>query len=359
MFQKNGETAMDHPVFQPGRMAVVTGAASGIGLAACKRLASFGMNVVMADMDADRLSSGASEMATHAAHGASTIKVPCDIAETDGITPIVAAVAGEDVAFLFNNAVIRDKASTTEGIETWRRVLDVNLFAVLAGVQAFAPAMIASGKPGMIVNAGSKQGITSPPGNSPYNVAKSALKTFTELLQHDLRNTPGCAVTAHLLIPGMTTTGDREHRPGAWWPDQVIDYMMPRLEAGDFYILCPDGEVTPEMDHNASAGPPVTSQRTGQRCRGGIRTGKKYSSRPRTDSGGNVEARVDVFDIARNGARPVRDKKRREIADFIDIHQTALRRSGFGAGHKTVETRDARCRPRRDRPRRQSVDPDS
>lgn len=108
--------------------------------------------------------------------------------------------------------------------------------------------MIASGRPGMIVNAGSKQGITSPPGNAPYNVAKSALKTYTELLQHDLRNTEGAHVSAHLLIPGMTTTGTRPHRPGAWMPDQVIDYMMPALQRGDFYILCPDDEVTPAMD---------------------------------------------------------------------------------------------------------------
>ena len=100
----------------------------------------------------------------------------------------------------------------------------------------------------MIVNAGSKQGITSPPGNSPYNVSKSALKTYTELLQHDLRNIAGCQVSAHLLIPGMTTTGARPHRPGAWWPDQVVGYMLPALERGDFYILCPDGEVTAEMD---------------------------------------------------------------------------------------------------------------
>ena len=100
----------------------------------------------------------------------------------------------------------------------------------------------------MVVNVGSKQGITNPPSNPPYNVAKAAVKAYTELLQHELRNTPGAQVTAHLLIPGMTTTGRREHRPGAWMPDQVVDVMMAALERGDFYILCPDGEVTPEMD---------------------------------------------------------------------------------------------------------------
>ena len=100
----------------------------------------------------------------------------------------------------------------------------------------------------MIINVGSKQGITNPPGRPHYNVAKAAVKAYTELLQHELRNGENTAVSAHLLIPGMTTTGGRDHRPGAWWPDQVVDFMLAALERGDFYILCPDGEVTPEMD---------------------------------------------------------------------------------------------------------------
>ncbi|HIC81161.1 MAG TPA: short-chain dehydrogenase, partial [Kiloniellaceae bacterium] len=75
------------------------------------------------------------------------------------------------------------------------------------------------------------------------------LKTYTEQLQHRLRNTEGCQVTAHLLVPGWTTTGNREHKPGAWLPAQVIDVMLEALDRGDFYIICPDNEVTAEMDH--------------------------------------------------------------------------------------------------------------
>jgi len=117
------------------------------------------------------------------------------------------------------------------------------------GVRAFAPKMMEQDAPSIIVNCGSKQGITNPPGNAAYNVTKSALKTYTEALEHELRNTQGCAVRAALLIPGWTTTRDHEHRPGAWLPDQVIDFMVAALDKGDFYILCPDGETTPEMDH--------------------------------------------------------------------------------------------------------------
>ena len=69
-----------------------------------------------------------------------------------------------------------------------------------------------------------------------------------ESLQHELRNTNGCQVTAHLLVPGWTTTGDREHHPSAWLPEQVADWMIAGLERGDFYILCLDNEVTAEMD---------------------------------------------------------------------------------------------------------------
>ncbi len=93
-----------------------------------------------------------------------------------------------------------------------------------------------------------EQGITNPPGNTAYNVAKAAVKAYTEGLQHELRNTDGCQVTAHLLVPGWTTTGKREHKPGAWMPDQVIDVLIDALELGDFYIICPDDDVTPEMD---------------------------------------------------------------------------------------------------------------
>lgn len=147
-----------------------------------------------------------------------------------------------------NNAVTRLGGGALENPENWQRAIDVNLCSVINGSQVFVPAMLEQGTPGVVVNTGSKQGITNPPGNAAYNVSKAALKAYTECLQHALRNTEGCLVTAHLLIPGWTTTGKREHQPGAWLPDQVIDMLVASLDRGDFYILCPDDEVTPEMD---------------------------------------------------------------------------------------------------------------
>ena len=113
--------------------------------------------------------------------------------------------------------------------------------------------MIERGRPGLIVNTGSKQGITTPPGEPAYNVSKAGVKAFTEALQHELRNIAGCRITAHLLIPGhvftgLTARGRTEKPPGAWTPEQTVDFMIRSLEAGDFYILCPDNDVPRRLD---------------------------------------------------------------------------------------------------------------
>ena len=76
---------------------------------------------------------------------------------------------------------------------------------------------------------------------------------LTEGLQHELRNTPGCRISAHLLVPGFTFTGitqgnRAEKPPGAWTADQVIDYAMDHMAAGDFYIICPDNDVSTDLD---------------------------------------------------------------------------------------------------------------
>jgi hypothetical protein len=113
--------------------------------------------------------------------------------------------------------------------------------------------MIARGRPGLIINTGSKQGITTPPGDPAYNVSKAGVKAFTEALQHELRNTAGAALSAHLLIPGFVFTGltakGRAEKPaGAWTAEQTVEFMIERLNAGDFYILCPDNDVPRHLD---------------------------------------------------------------------------------------------------------------
>jgi NAD(P)-dependent dehydrogenase (short-subunit alcohol dehydrogenase family) len=253
---------MNHPAIAPGRTAVITGGASGIGFAAARRFFNAGMNVVIADV---KIPQGQEAVSTEwaplvAAHSKEAgqydvLGYVLDVADHDAVEALRTYVYETygDVAVLMNNAGVGGGGSAIERLDDWRRVLGINLMGVLHGVQAFAPAMIAAGKPGLIINTGSKQGITSPPGDTAYNVSKAGIKALTEGLQHTLRNTPDCQVSAHLLVPGFTftglTRGATEKPAGAWTADQVVDFMLDGIERGDFYILCPDNDVTREMDN--------------------------------------------------------------------------------------------------------------
>ena len=107
-----------------------------------------------------------------------------------------------------NNAAIQNngQAGPFEHMDRWRDTIDTNLWGVVNGCHAFTSAMIAQDKPAVIVNTGSKQGITCPPGDTAYNVSKAGVKVQTEALQHKLRGIKGCKVSAFLLVPGWTIT---------------------------------------------------------------------------------------------------------------------------------------------------------
>jgi NAD(P)-dependent dehydrogenase (short-subunit alcohol dehydrogenase family) len=138
-----------------------------------------------------------------------------------------------------------------ENVDAWKALFDVNLWGVANGVEAFVPSLLAAGEPAVIINTGSKQGITSPPGNAAYNMSKAALRNYTESLSHALRAASHGRVTAHLLIPGFTHTGmtGAAEKPAlAWSPEQVVEFMLESLTRGDFYILCPDNAVDRATD---------------------------------------------------------------------------------------------------------------
>jgi NAD(P)-dependent dehydrogenase (short-subunit alcohol dehydrogenase family) len=249
------ELAARIPALATDGATVITGAASGVGLAAALAFARLGLPVVMADLGGAKLDHACAEVAAMS-NNDRVVAVPTDVAQPDELARLkdVAFGAFGSVSVLMNNAGIgANPGSAFANLDTWRSLLDVNLWGVIHGVAAFAPAMIASGAPGLIINTGSKQGITTPPGNAAYNVSKAALKVYTEALAHELRNTPGAQVSAHLLIPGftftgMTAPGASEKPAGAWTGEQVIDFMLECIALGDFYILCPDNDVTRAMD---------------------------------------------------------------------------------------------------------------
>jgi NAD(P)-dependent dehydrogenase (short-subunit alcohol dehydrogenase family) len=246
-----------HPAIRKGAVAVITGGASGIGLAAAKRFAEHGMNLVLADIDPAALERAKQGLAGFEVE---TIAVATDVSDRDQVQALKHAAydAFGAVNVLMNNAGAAPGGGPFDHYDGWQKVLGVNLWGVINGVHTFAPAMIAQGAPAAIINTGSKQGITSPPGDTAYNVSKAGVKVLTEGLAHSLRNTEGCQVTAHLLIPGFVwtgmTRGARTEKPaGAWTPEEAVDFMIARLAAGDFYILCPDNDVTPEMDRKRIA----------------------------------------------------------------------------------------------------------
>ena len=249
---------MTHPALASDSVAVVAGGAAGIGLAAAAEFARLNMRVALADLDARRLDTAADTL--RAAGAAEVMTSVTDVADRAAVAAFEAAVAerfgGTDI--LMNNAGIQPGTDVLGPAETWERLLAVNLWGVVHGTQVFAPRMLERGRPGMIVNTGSKQGITTPPGNPAYNTSKAAVKAFTEALAHDLRNREGARITAHLLIPGFVwtdlTRGGRTEKPeAAWTPEQTAAFMVDSLNRGDFYILCPDNDVPRALDEQRMA----------------------------------------------------------------------------------------------------------
>lgn len=238
-----------HPALTRGRSAVITGGASGIGLATAERLAELGLRLLIADRDEDALA------AAKATLPADTLFQTLDVSDVSEVEALRDRAVSElgDIAFVMNNAGTGGGGGAYSRYQGWQLILGVNLWGVINGVHAFAPVLVEQGKPAAMVNTGSKQGLTNPPGDAAYNVSKAGVRSLTESLAHELRNSDNPDVTAHLLVPGFTYTGlIKRHIPekpdAAWLPEQVADVLLERMARGDFYIVCEDNDVTEDVD---------------------------------------------------------------------------------------------------------------
>lgn len=241
-----------------GGVAVITGGASGVGFAAAQEFAKRGLSVALADVSAEALEKAANQLSEMTVDGAVVRAIVTDVSDLKAVQALAdEAFAMGPVAVLMNNAGIARPTKAWEGLENWRALIEVNLFGVLHGVQSFAPRMIEANRPAVIINTGSKQGITTPPGNPGYNVSKAGVKVLTEMLAHELREA-GAPISAHLFVPGFTYTGMiarflPEKPAAAWTSEETVSHLISRVLEGDFYVLCPDNEVTSERDQKRVA----------------------------------------------------------------------------------------------------------
>ena len=257
MAEKQDTAATDprapHPAFAPGNVAVITGASSGIGLAMATRCNGLGMTTVLVDVAEERLRAAVRQLPDPTKGKA----IVCNVSDASAVAKMRDSVLAEfgKVHVLHANAGIGNgRQGALAPVEKWVQTMGTNFFGVLHTCNAFIPGMQSHGEPGLIVNTGSKQGITFPPGNLAYNVSKAAVKCYTEGLEHELRNVEGNQISAYLLVPGwtnslMTNPKGNPKADGAWTPEQVIEYLFVKIAEKIFYVICPDNETTEDVDN--------------------------------------------------------------------------------------------------------------
>jgi len=235
------------------------------------------MHVWMADIDEEELGLAKDLVKSKCTSESQRIEARVvDVSKEEALSKLADEVFedGGKCHFLMNNAGVGQGGGPLTDMKTVHFTLGVNTYGPIHGCLAFVPKMKASGEPGIIVNTGSKQGITMPPGNLSYNMSKAALKCYTEGLEHDLRSEEGSKLRSCLLVPGWVNTSIalkaarskasekdeafdqdavffHEDKPadGAWMPKQVVDFMVAEMDKGLFYIMCPDNSVDRKTDN--------------------------------------------------------------------------------------------------------------
>ncbi len=200
-----------------GCTAVVTGAASGIGLAMARRFAAEGMSVVMADVEAAALDEAVANLPSAAEPVLSRV---CDVRDPAAVAALAEAAEAMfgPVHVLCNNAGVAASGLTWEqSVADFEWVLGVNLWGVINGMHAFVPRMLSGGHEGHVVNTASMTGIAPGPAVGAYGASKAGVIALTESLQHDFA-AAGSRLRAHVLVPSFTASRILEsarNRPGA------------------------------------------------------------------------------------------------------------------------------------------------
>ena len=201
------------PAIAPGNVAIITGGASGIGLATADRLFKRGMRLVLADIDEPTLRAVGARLMEE---GAQVETVVCDTSSESAVGDLAEAAlqrfGGAHV--LFNNAGIAGVGDAWNGSsDLWRRVVDINLFGVVHGIRSFLPIM-SEQSVGHIVNTASMAGLVALPGAAPYNATKHAVVAISEGLFLELQAT-GSPIGVSVLCPGFVKTNLMQHEPDA------------------------------------------------------------------------------------------------------------------------------------------------
>jgi NAD(P)-dependent dehydrogenase (short-subunit alcohol dehydrogenase family) len=219
------------------RVAVVTGAASGIGLAVTEAFAGEGMRVVMADLDESALHEHGERLASA---GHDILTVPTDVRDPAAVEALAEAAVARYGALhvAVNNAGIVNRGVTWElPLEEWRRVLDINLWGVIHGIRAFVPRILATGEEGHVVNTASMAAVQPVGQLGPYTAAKHAVLGISDVLRMDLE-AAGAPVDVSVVMPGMIRTG--MNPIGSLEPATVAANVVDAIRRGRRYVYTDD-----------------------------------------------------------------------------------------------------------------------
>lgn len=235
-----------------GKVAVVTGAASGMGLAMANRFASEGMRVVMSDIEDGALQKAAlSVQASAKASGGKVLAVTCDVADERSVAELAksATAAFGKVHVLCNNAgVVRQGSAWDQSSDDWKWVMGVNLWGVIHGLRAFVPGMLAHGEEGHIVTTSSAAGLVASSSGS-YTATKFAVVGMSEGLATEMANLSGGRIGVSVLCPGGVKSRifeSERNRPAAL---SEKGYIAPEVQAALSKLAAPDrtDQVSPEF----------------------------------------------------------------------------------------------------------------